>query len=113
MYVAKFPEFTGKRQISSAGGVQPQWRGDGKELFYLGIDRRLMAVRVTAGAEFAVSPPAALFATGLEPNSGRPQYAVTRDGQRFLGLERAEEERNNLTILLNWLRPNSPSTQGQ
>jgi eukaryotic-like serine/threonine-protein kinase len=113
VYVAKFPEFTGKRQISSAGGVQPQWRGDGKELFYLGIDRRLMAVRVTAGAEFAVSPPAALFATGLEPNSGRPQYAVTRDGQRFLGLERAEEERNTLTILLNWLRPNSPSKQGE
>ena len=40
VYVAKFPEFTGKRQISSAGGVQPQWRGDGRELFYLGIDGR-------------------------------------------------------------------------
>jgi serine/threonine protein kinase/Tol biopolymer transport system component len=107
VYVAKFPEFTAKRQISSAGGVQPQWRGDGMELFYLGTDRTMMSVRVTAGAEFVGSPPSPLFPTRLAPNPGRPQYAVTRDGQRFLGLERVEEERHTMTFLLNWLNANS------
>ena len=113
VYVAKFPDFTAKRQNLKRGGVQPQWRGDGTELFYLGIDRTMMGVRVTAGAEFVGSPPSALFTTGLEPNSGRPQYAVTRDGQRFLGLERVEGERNTMTFLLNWLGAHSTSTQGR
>ena len=40
VYVAAFPAFTSKRQISSGGGVQPQWRADGRELFYL-ASRRL------------------------------------------------------------------------
>ena len=71
-------------------------------------DRTMMGVRVTAGAEFVGSPPSALFTTRLAPNPGRPQYAVTRDGQRFLGLERVEEERNTMTFLLNWLNTKSP-----
>ena len=111
VYVAKFPEFTATRQVSSAGGVQPQWRGDGTELFYLGLDRTMMGVRVTAGAEFVGSPPSALFTTRLAPNPGRPQYAVTSDGQRFLGLERVEGERNTMTFLLNWLAPSSNRTR--
>src|SRR6188474_3217219 len=42
VYVAAFPTFTSKRQISSGGGFQPQWRGDGRELFYLSPDGALM-----------------------------------------------------------------------
>ena len=111
VYVAKFPEFTAKRQISSDGGVQPQWSGDGKELFYLGIDGTMMGVRVTAGAEFAGSPPSRVVhdAAGAEP--GPAAIRGDRDGQRFLGLERVEGERNTLTFLLNWLGPNSNSTR--
>jgi hypothetical protein len=47
VYVAAFPGFTDKRQVSSAGGCQPHWRKDGKELFYLALDGKLMTVDVT------------------------------------------------------------------
>ena len=43
VYVARFPEFTAKRRISGHGGVQPQWSGNGRELFYLALDGSLMA----------------------------------------------------------------------
>jgi DNA-binding winged helix-turn-helix (wHTH) protein/Tol biopolymer transport system component len=102
VYVAAFPAFTSKRQISSGGGVQPQWRADGRELFYLGPDGSLMSVRVDAATEFTASPPARLFTTNIAPDPYAPQYAVTPDGQRFLGLDRAEGTRN-FTVLLNWL----------
>ena len=90
IYVAAFPTFTSKRQISSGGGLQPQWRGDGRELFYLRPDGSLMSVRVDARTEFTATRPAPLFPTNISPFGGftQPQYAVTADGQRFLGLER-------------------------
>jgi eukaryotic-like serine/threonine-protein kinase len=50
VYVATFPAFTEKRQVSGSGGCQPFWRNDGKELFYLTLDGKLMAVEVTGGA---------------------------------------------------------------
>ena len=111
VYVARFPEFTSKRQISGAGGVQPQWSPDGRELFYLGLDGSMMRVHVNAGPEFVGSPPSFLFATRLEPTNSQPQYGVSRDGQRFLGLEQVEAERNTLTFLLNWFEANSPNPQ--
>jgi Tol biopolymer transport system component len=112
VYVARFPDFTSKRQISSAGGVQPQWSGDGRELFYLGLDGSMTDVHVTAGPEFVASAPAFLFATHLDPTSTQPQYGVSRDGQRFLGLEQIEAERNTLTVLVNWLNAKSADGSG-
>jgi Tol biopolymer transport system component len=50
VYVAAFPSFPQKRQLSAGGGAHPQWRGDGRELYYLAPDRRLMAVDVRSGA---------------------------------------------------------------
>jgi Tol biopolymer transport system component len=111
VFVAAFPAFTAKRQISGDGGVQPQWRGDGRELFYLTSDGTMMAVRVTPGTEFVSGPPSRLFSARIQPNPNLPQYAVTADGQRFLGLEQAEGERNTLTFLLNWLDPHSPQAR--
>ena len=102
VYVAAFPTFTSKRQISSGGGVQPQWRADGRELFYLGPDGSMMSVRVDARTEFtaarrrACSPPTSRRTPTL------PHYGVTADGQRFLGLERAVGDQN-FTFLINWL----------
>ena len=49
VYVTSFPEAHGKWQVSNAGGDQPRWRSDGKELFYLGPDSRMMAVPVKTG----------------------------------------------------------------
>ena len=108
IYVAAFPTFTSKRQISSGGGLQPQWRGDGQELFYLSPDGSLMSVGVDARTEFTASRPTPLFTTHISPFAGdtQPQYAVTADGQRFLGLERVGGGKA-FTFVFNWLNARS------
>ena len=107
IYVQKFPEGNGKWQVSTRGGVQPRWRRDGKELFYLAPDGKLTAVAVKAGATFEVGTPEALFQTrifGLGPTAQySQQYDLTADGQRFL----INEDLGDVTaapiaVILNW-----------
>ena len=108
MYVRTFPEAGAKQRISASGGNAPRWRGDGRELFYLGADGTLMAVSVKPGAGEA-SAPKALFKTrisgvGAPRNWGyNPNYTVTRDGQRFLINTVTEEHSVPTTIILNWV----------
>jgi Tol biopolymer transport system component len=105
VYVTRFPTFTSRRRVSTAGGVQPKWRRDGKELFYLALDSSMMSVPIDTGAELRVQRPVKLFDSGITPNPGLTQYGVTPDGQRFLGLDRSWREGETLTVLLNWLTP--------
>jgi eukaryotic-like serine/threonine-protein kinase len=88
VYVKRFPSGEGKWQISS-GGSEPRWRSDGKELFYIASDGKMMAVTIKAGDNLEVSPPAALFSTNLPYQDldfygGAHRYDVTADGSRFL-----------------------------
>ena len=101
IYVAAFPTFTAKRQLSSGGGVQPQWRADSRELFYLAPNGSMMSVRVDPRAQLTASPPSLLFPTKMRTDPYVPQYSVTADGQRFIGLERVAGE-SSFTFLLNW-----------
>ena len=57
VYVASFPGFTSKQQLSGQGGVQPQWRADGRELFYLALDGTMMSVGVEPGRELVARRP--------------------------------------------------------
>ncbi len=86
VYVQGFKERRGKWLVSSAGGSQPLWRGDGKELFYAGLDGRLFAVTVSGDQTFEAGQPRPLFQTTLPPMLApfRTGYAVSPDGQRFL-----------------------------
>ncbi len=60
--VQPFPAAGSKWQVSTAGGVAPRWRADGKELYFLAPDATLMAVPVTAaGTSFEAGTPVALF----------------------------------------------------
>lgn len=106
IYVQSFPTSGAKWQISSNGGSQALWRHDGKELFYLGGDRKVTAVDVNTDAPtFAHGTPRALFETRINKGEGRPgyQYAVTSDGQRFLVNTLAEEGAyNHIGVVLNW-----------
>ncbi len=111
VYVAAFPAFTSKRQISSGGGVQPQWRADGRELFYLAQDSAMMSVRVDTRAGLTASPPARLFATNIAWDFNVPKFGVTSDGQRFLGLE-VVGGGTSFTFLLNWLNAKSADGSG-
>ena len=109
VYVAAFPTFASKRQVSNGGGVEPQWRRDGRELFYLGPDGSMMSVRTDTRAELTVSAPVRLFRTAIKRDEGLGQYGVTPDGQRFLGLERVGGAAT-FTFLLNWLNEKSSKT---
>jgi len=106
IYVTSFPEPRGKWQVSTGGGEQPRWRGDGKELFYLSSDRKMMAAPVTTGANFDAGTPGALFqTTPRQPISTNDQfvYDVSMDGQRFLvNTEVKQTETAPMSIVLNW-----------
>ncbi|MDA2925238.1 hypothetical protein MYX65_11425, partial [Acidobacteria bacterium AH-259-L09] len=102
VYVASFPEFTEKRQVSNAAGCQALWRRDGKELFYLGLDGKLMAVGVKSGSTLETGIPKVLFQTGVRVDPRWDHYCVTGDGERFLVNEPAEETAQPLTVVLNW-----------
>jgi serine/threonine protein kinase/Tol biopolymer transport system component len=109
VYVQPFPHQGGKWQISSAGGAQVRWRRDGKELFYIALDGRLMAVstRTAAHSEtFDAGAPVPLFRTrlgGAVQAINRQQYIVSADGQRFLMNTLTEESGTSpLMVVLNW-----------
>jgi Tol biopolymer transport system component len=108
VYLRRFPNGDGKSQVSSHGGSEPQWRGDGNELFYLGADGELMAVSIRLqGATSEVGSPVSLFktnATGVALGIvGRNQYRVTRDGQRFLVNQPGQQGFSApITVVLNW-----------
>ena len=81
--VAAFPSFNERRQVSSGGGVQPLWRGDGKELFFVGRDQALKSTTVKAGATLELGPVQTLFPAQIPMNAFQVTYAVNRDGTRF------------------------------
>ncbi|HEV8630465.1 MAG TPA: protein kinase [Thermoanaerobaculia bacterium] len=87
VYVQTVPPSAAKWQVSNAGGHLPQWRRDGRELYYLAPDLRLMAVPVAvqAGA-FNAGAPKLLFVTRIRRSilKGASPYVASPDGQRFL-----------------------------
>ena len=103
VYVQTFPLSDRKWPVSTHGGYEPQWRGDGSEIYYLSEDRKLMAVQVGAGPSFGVPKP--LFQTrvsgGVDPL--RMHYVPARDGQRFLvNTQIGDPTPNPITVVLNW-----------
>ena len=110
IYVQPFPGPGGKFQISTNGGAQPRWNKNGKEIFYVSLDSKMMAapVRLTAdGQSVETGTPAALFpvriALGPLPGPNKQQYAVSSDGQRFLvNLAADEGAASPITLILNW-----------
>ncbi len=108
--VQQFPKASERFNGSTAGGIAPRWRADGRELYFIAPDSKLMAVPVTiTGSKFEAGNPVAIVATrivgGGTQGTNRPQYAVAKDG-RFLVNQRAEESTNTpITLVLNWKPP--------
>jgi hypothetical protein len=105
IYVQPYPAGGAKWQISRGGGMQPVWRKDGRELYYVSPERNLMAVTVkSGGADFAFEQGRPLMAArtaGWEGgNAMGAQFAATGDGQRFLISTAAEIP--PITVMLNW-----------
>jgi eukaryotic-like serine/threonine-protein kinase len=105
VYVRGFP--TGPIQrISSSGGGMPVWRRDGKELFFLSRDGKLMSVSVRqADSRLETGPPQPLFELRLNDTllPFRRKYDVYPDGERFLVIRgAAESDPDTIAIALNW-----------
>ena len=109
IYVQPFPPVAGggKWMVSRNGGVQPRWRRDGKELFYIAPDGKLMAVDVSTQPVFKSGVPQALFDTGIygggAVSAGAARWDVSPDGKRFLVLSLVGSEGSEaMTVVLNW-----------
>jgi serine/threonine protein kinase/WD40 repeat protein len=106
IYVASFPGPGGNWKVSSAGGSEPRWRRDGKELFYLAPDGKLMAVDVKEGAAFEAEVARPLFQIRRREHissSDLFSYDVSADGQRFLvNTDVGETTSPLLTVVVNW-----------
>ena len=114
IYIDTFPEPLNKVRISTGGGVFPEWSPDGRELFYVSLDMKLMAVTLkTGGDSIEASVPRELFALPTFNNSFAP-YDVAPDGQRFLVRALPEGQVSEpLTLLSNWpaLLKQAPAAQ--
>ena len=114
IYIQPFREPGSPRQVTTAGGTQPRWRPDGKELFYVGLDGRLMAVPIEVGADRQLETGTAVplfqtqLATGPNINSGglgsSAQYAAARDGRFLMNLTVEPATSTPITVVLNGAR---------
>jgi Tol biopolymer transport system component len=102
IWVAAFPSFTDRRQISTSAAMQPAWRADGRELFFLAVDQKLMSIAVDPETlrTGRVEP---LFQTQAPATTGVYMFAPTRDGQRFYVREpQGSDAIEQLNVVMNW-----------
>jgi Tol biopolymer transport system component len=102
VYVRTFPASDQKWSISTKGGRFPRWRPDGKELFYISGDSKMMAVELKPGSTFAPGVPKELFDASrmdIALSNGGPASA---NGQRFLFLIEDQSVASTLSVLVNW-----------
>ena len=97
IYMTQFPQPARSWRVSRSGGLNPFWRGDGKELYFFS-NNKLMAVSVTGGAEFQSGTPQPLF------EIEGPNYAPSKDGQRFLTKVVTEKAPTPpISVVQNWM----------
>lgn len=99
IYVQTFPEHGGKWQISTGGGSFPVWSRDGRELYFIGADRKMMAVEITGpGAGFKAGVPKPLFEVAVAE-----QFDVAKDG-RFLIHVPVDQAASSvpISVITNW-----------
>jgi hypothetical protein len=104
IYVQRFPEPSGKWQVSTSGGADPRWRADGGELYFISADRKLMAVPVKLGSAFEAGIRSSLFEVHVSGLTDvRTHYAVSADGQRFLVNTTTEDSTPSpIVVVVNW-----------
>jgi Tol biopolymer transport system component/tRNA A-37 threonylcarbamoyl transferase component Bud32 len=105
--VQSFPDPNGgKWQITAQGGIEPRWRRDGRELYYLGFDGKLMAVAIKADRTFEATSPVALFETPLMVSRGQlprdRRYDVTSDGPFLIAVPAGSTAPAPVTAVVNW-----------
>jgi eukaryotic-like serine/threonine-protein kinase len=103
IWVQTFPVAGGKVRVSINGGERPAWSRDGKELFFIGADAKLMAAAVRAGSKFEAGKPKALFDTGSDMTlSFNNSFDVSKDGRFLIPVRPAQAGPSPLTVMVNW-----------
>lgn len=102
IYVRPFGGGIGQWKVSIDGGTEPRWRGDARELFYVGPDRRLVSVTIDSGPAFVPGTPQTLFDARVAQTLWW-DYVVSADGRRFVIKQAvAEGASSPMTVVLNW-----------
>ncbi|HZI64117.1 MAG TPA: hypothetical protein VFE44_05005, partial [Thermoanaerobaculia bacterium] len=105
IYLLPYPALDARWQVSVEGGHEPRWRRDGRELFYISGDRRLMSVRILGSDPLDAAPPQALFplrVVGAFEHTPH-HYDVAPDGERFLVSQVPEHAKTPaITVMVNW-----------
>ena len=107
VYVIPFPPSPngGKWLVSEGGGVQPRWRRNGEELFYISPDWKMMAVEVKTKPVLQVGTPRPLFQTDMVDTgirTGPMSWDLASDGNRFLVISETSSDAFSLNVSLNW-----------
>ena len=103
IYVVPFLHSSGKWLVSTGGGTRPRWRGDGKELFYLSLDNKIMSAEIVdADSSVSIGKVQALFQANPSPNPGW-MYNASPDGKKFLVVTQGPAgTAAPLTLVVNW-----------
>jgi Tol biopolymer transport system component len=99
VYVQTFPNPGGKWQISTNGGGRPVWSRDGKELFFIGADQKLMAVEIKGGANFDWGVPKPLFNARIAPDAN---FEVGKDGRFLIPVPVEQAGITPINVVVNW-----------
>jgi hypothetical protein len=105
VYVQPFPSTGGRWQVSPSGGTEPQWRADGKGLYYVSGSKLMAAAVKTDGAAFEAGVPRVLFEARFVPlQARRNRYVAARDGRFLVNTlpEDTQPERSSISVLVNW-----------
>lgn len=107
VYVQTNPVSAAKWRISTEGGAQPEWGRDGKEIFYIAPDGRLMSVEVSFGSTLVAASPRALFRTEqaiMDVTGETFQYSVSSDSQRFVVYAPVQGPPSQpITVVVDWM----------
>ncbi|HEX9725670.1 MAG TPA: protein kinase [Vicinamibacteria bacterium] len=103
IYARSFSGTGGKWQISTGGGTEPQWSRDGRALYYIAPDLKMMQVSVQTGEAFEAGIPEPIFAVGLRPITTGNRFLLAADGRFLLLSSLREKSTPPTTLVLNWI----------
>jgi hypothetical protein len=108
VFVEPFPPTGARWQVSKEGGTEPMWHPGGRELYYLALDRTLMAADVTLSPDFKLGAPHPLFRARI-PSPARTgtqhNYAVAPDGRFLISTVKPGTEPPSLLAIVSWQSP--------
>lgn len=102
VYVRSFPDGAHKVQISTAGGVNPVWAPDGRQLYYVSPEQKLMAAEIKLGPAFRVGVPKPLFAMPTSGTITTHEYQVARDGRFLIAAPVEEQSTGPIIVVIGW-----------